>query len=262
MAEKASIVIKKVKKGGHGGAHGGAWKVAYADFVTAMMCFFLVMWLMGADEETKSSVSHYFNHPNTPYKDGKDPKSTSTHPLGESEGNGDAVLNGGNGFWPEDLIEKPRPLNDALKAHKTLSLMIEDLLDGQVYGMDVDPEHVKFSLPDGVLFKAGSAELLPGAAKELDLLGNVLKTFKGYITIEGHTDNIDSRGTKYSTNWELSLARSLAVMNYFIKKHGFREKILYPVGMGSRRAIASNDTPDGRKKNRRVEFILNYTRPF
>ena len=63
MAEgKAPIIIKR-KKGGHSAPHGGAWKVAYADFVTAMMAFFLVLWLMGADEATKASIEAYFKDP-------------------------------------------------------------------------------------------------------------------------------------------------------------------------------------------------------
>src|SRR5277367_6666880 len=92
---------KVIKKGGGGhGHHGGAWKVAYADFVTAMMCFFLVMWLMGVDEETKQAISHYFNHPNTPWQSGGDPKSDSANPLGEKQGDGDSVMKGMSGLWP------------------------------------------------------------------------------------------------------------------------------------------------------------------
>ena len=262
MAGKGDIIIiKKIKKGGHAGAHGGAWKVAYADFVTAMMCFFLVMWLMGSDDETKAAVAHYFNHPNTPFHAGKDPKSDTAYPLGEEAGNGDSVINGGQGFWPTDLIEHPRPLNDILKAHKTLSLLIEDLLNGDVYGMDVSPDHVKFSLPETVLFKAGSSDLLPEANKDLDLLGQVLKSFKGYITIEGHTDDRPVKNPQFGSNWELSLGRALSVMNYFTKKHGFKEAQIYPIASGSRHALVSNATLEGRQKNRRVEFILNYVKP-
>src|SRR6185436_2153719 len=80
------IIIKKIKGGGGHGHHGGAWKVAYADFVTAMMCFFLVMWLMGADEATKAAIAHYFNHPNTPWKQGGDPKTDIVNPMGEKQG--------------------------------------------------------------------------------------------------------------------------------------------------------------------------------
>src|ERR1700751_2944963 len=98
-----TIVIKKIQGGG-GAGHGGAWKVAFADFMTAMMCFFLVMWLMGADEETKSEIAHYFNHPNTPWKNGRDPQSNAVSPLGDKTGDGQSVMKGSNGAVPDDLV--------------------------------------------------------------------------------------------------------------------------------------------------------------
>src|SRR3954463_8972188 len=99
MAEKkATIIIKKVKKGGHAAAHGGAWKVAYADFVTAMMAFFMVMWLLGADEEIKAAVAHYFNNPTSAWR--PDLGSKEVLPLGEMTGAGDNLLKGNEGQTP------------------------------------------------------------------------------------------------------------------------------------------------------------------
>src|SRR3954469_21713847 len=113
MAEKkATIDSKKSKKSGRGGGHGGAWKVAYADFVTAMMAFFLVMWLMGADEETKAAIEHYFNWPTTPWKD-FDAQEATDRPMGERTGPGENLLNGLAGLYPEDLVKRPvRPMKD------------------------------------------------------------------------------------------------------------------------------------------------------
>src|SRR3954469_8491884 len=117
MAEKGKapiIIRKKIFNAGHG-HHGGAWKVAYADFVTAMMAFFLVMWLMGSDEETKAAIAHYFNHPNTPYSQGKDPVSQNSNPLGEEQGEGNTILNGAEGQTPEEMVENPaRPKAESL----------------------------------------------------------------------------------------------------------------------------------------------------
>lgn len=262
MAGKGeTIVIKKKKGGGHGGAHGGAWKVAYADFVTAMMCFFLVMWLMGSDEETRAAISHYFNHPNTPYKQGSDPYSHMVHALGEKEGSGEGIVNGLAGLWPEDLIERPKPEHLPLHEAKTLSQMIEDLLEGQIYGMDVTQDHIRFSLAEKVLFEPGSSVLTEDARKSLDTLGQILRSFKGYITIAGYTDEVPTKGGKYSTNWELSFGRALSVMRYLAKNHKIREDILVPVGGGTRKAVASNKEVGGRAKNRRVEFTLSYEQP-
>ena len=118
---KAPIIIRKKITVAHAGAHGGAWKVAYADFVTAMMCFFLVMWLMGTDEETLAAIAHYFNHPNTPYSAGRDPQSEMARPLGERSGAGDAILKGLNGLNPDDLIQNPiTPVSEPVDTHKEL----------------------------------------------------------------------------------------------------------------------------------------------
>src|ERR1700755_3620220 len=86
MAEKGdkkNIIIIKKKKGGHGGHHGGAWKVAYADFVTAMMAFFMVMWILGMDEQTKASIEGYFSNPvgyKKGYSSGRRPVSVGNSP--------------------------------------------------------------------------------------------------------------------------------------------------------------------------------------
>src|SRR5271170_3571345 len=160
MAEKkGQIIIKKIKKGGHAAAHGGAWKVAYADFVTAMMCFFLVMWLMGSDEETKAAIAHYFNHPNTPYHEGKDPKSDVARPMGENIGHGESVVVGEEGLWPEDLTQHPAPARDIMKEYLTISKLIQDLLEGKVYGVEATANFVKFSLPEQILFDPSSNTL-------------------------------------------------------------------------------------------------------
>ena len=106
--KEATIVIKRIKKGGHG-AHGGAWKVAFADFMTAMMAFFLVMWLMGSDEETKSAVSHYFNNPSSAWR--KEVATPDVAPLGDLTGAGENVVKGANGQTPDELLERPaRPI--------------------------------------------------------------------------------------------------------------------------------------------------------
>lgn len=259
MAKKEQpIIIKKVKGGGGHGHHGGAWKVAYADFVTAMMCFFLVMWLMGSDEETKAAVAHYFNHPNTPWRQGGDPQSDMVVPLGDKTGQGESVVPGAAGLWPRDLIDRPQSVAAAMREYATISRLIEDLLDGKVHGMDVNPSNMRFSLSENVLFRPGTDELERESLKELDMLGELLKTFKGYVTIEGNTDEAPLKGSRFRSNWELSFARAMTIYNYFAQKHRMDENRMIPVGNGSRHPLVANDTPENRAKNRRVEFKLSY----
>ncbi len=262
MAGKGeTIVIKKKKGGGGHGHHGGAWKVAYADFVTAMMAFFLVMWLMGSDEETKSAISHYFNQPNTPFKSGADPKSNMAFPLGDREGQGESILSGMEGQLSEDLVQHNAPVKPLMQETKSISRMLEDHLEGKIYGMDISDSKMKFSLPENILFRPGSAELSNEAKENLDIVGQLLRSFSGYLTIEGHADENIIKGGKYSNNWELSMGRALAVMQYLVQKQGLDERRLIPVGAGSRRKVAKNGKGESVQKNRRVQFILGYDDP-
>jgi len=244
-----TIVIKKVQGGGAGG-HGGAWKVAYADFVTAMMCFFLVMWLMGADEQTKQEISHYFNHPNSPYNKGRDPQSETTNPLGEKFGQGDTIMKGAQGQVPEDLVQ--RPLRD-------LKDQIQKQLGNVTFGLelDADVEELKFSVPGDEVFDEGSAKIRKDAYSTLDKLAKIFGKVPGNILIEGH---LDKRGSLTGEDpYLFSTERAIAVMKYFVKKHKMDEDRFCPRGIASRRAwstnargIASNDP-----RNRRIEFTVS-----
>jgi chemotaxis protein MotB len=262
MADKKQkvIIIRKKKGGGGHGHHGGAWKVAYADFVTAMMAFFLVMWLMGSDEETKAAISHYFNHPNTPWQQGRDPASDTSFPMGENMGQGESILKGMEGQVQQDLIDRP-PVDKAhgeeVKQYREISELMQEVLDGQLYGIDVNLEYLKFSVPETALFEPGSNKFNSGAPKYLDKIGQVLKGYAGYITVTGHTDNTGMMDQKYSNAYEFSLARAVSVMNYLVDKNWVSEDRLFPQGGGSRYLASSNETSEGRAKNRRIEFTLS-----
>lgn len=262
MAEKkgTTIIIKK-KKGGHAAAHGGAWKVAYADFVTAMMCFFLVMWLMGADEETKASIAHYFNNPSSPFRDASAVQSKEVPPMGERNGAGESILNGLEGAVPEDLVTVPnRTVREGIRSNEEISELAEEILEGQAYAIEVEPDYLKFSIQEELLFERGQSELRKGSNKYLDRLGQMFKGYPGYVTIDGHTDDPASATGKYKSSYEFSLSRSVSIMNYFIDKGWMAEEKMQPLGSGGKRGIASNGTPDGRKQNRRVEFTMTTRR--
>ncbi|MDR3608685.1 MAG: flagellar motor protein MotB [Oligoflexia bacterium] len=260
MAKKEDvIVVKKISAGGHG-HHGGAWKVAYADFVTAMMAFFLVMWLMGSDEETKQSISHYFNHPNTPYSAGKDPNSNTSNPNGEEVGDGQNIMQGQQGMVPDDMVANPnRATAQGLSEYRDLQTKVESELQAVAYGMDLSVESMKFSINEDELFEPNSTELKPSAAKVLDKVGKVLSRFPGYVTISGNLED-DPKLEPGVSSFEFTLTRAVSVMKYLVGEHYMPEDRILPIGMGARRALASNDEPQGRQKNRRIEFTLSRTK--
>jgi chemotaxis protein MotB len=258
MADKKgiTIVIKKVQAG-HAGGHGGSWKVAFADFMTALMCFFLVMWLMGADEEVRQEIAHYFNHPNTPYKAGKDPDSKTVAPLGEDKGQGKSVLKGAEGAIPEDLVQMP-----LIDMKEQVSKKLSDIAYG--FELDAEIDELKFSILGDEVFEDGSVEIKNSVKPKLDQIGSLFQKYPGYILVEGHLDK------KKSMNGEdpylFSTARAIAVMNYFTKPQKGRapgsvmdENRFCPRGVGAKRSWSMNDGESAR--NRRIEFTLSSKNP-
>ena len=261
MAEKgASIVIKKVKKGGGHGHHGGAWKVAYADFVTAMMAFFMVMWLMGSDEETKAVIEHYFNHPNTPYNMGRDPASDVSKPLGEEAGSGESILRSTNGVFED--VDNQSSKHQWEVEHANLRVQLEEKLKDQgAYGMQSSSESLKFSIPLEILFDGNSANLKADAFKHLDKIAKAIEKYRGQFVITAHTADRHIASDEFQSNWDLSAARATIVLRYFMDKHGYDPKRISAMGFSDSRPLLDNVNENNRQKNSRIEFVLTRRKP-
>ena len=183
------IIIKK--KSGHGGHHGGAWKVAYADFVTAMMSLFIVLWLMGSSTKVKNAVAGYFN----------DPKGVSTSMGTTVTGTGESVS-----VSDQDSMKQLKDkLETQIKARKDL-----DKLSKQIE-ITITSEGLRIELiegKDGTFYQSGSAKLSASGQELLALLAAELKTLPNALLIEGHTDATPYSTDKTYSNWELSADRA------------------------------------------------------
>lgn len=183
------IVIKK-KKGGHGGHHGGAWKVAYADFVTAMMALFIVLWLMGQSEKVKQAVAGYFN----------DPKGTANL-LGTT-----MAANGVEVVQNDDALKRlKQKLEEEIKAKKELEKLSKQI------EITITPEGLRIELiesKNGTFYESGSAQLSDSGQELLALLAGELKTLPNNLLIEGHTDAAQYSTDANYSNWELSADRA------------------------------------------------------
>jgi len=183
------IVIKR--KAGHGGHHGGAWKVAYADFVTAMMSLFIVLWLMNSSEKVKQAVAGYFN----------DPKGTNSMMGTTMTGTGETVT-----IASADNMKKLKEKLEAeIRARKDLLKLSKQI------EITITPEGLRIELledKNGTFYQSGSARLSDSGQELLGLLAAELKTLPNSLLIEGHTDAAQySDDTNYS-NWELSADRA------------------------------------------------------
>lgn len=184
------IVIKK--KGGHGGHHGGAWKVAYADFVTAMMSLFIVLWLMNSSEKIKKAVAGYFN----------DPKGTSTLMGTTMSGTGETVTAAQSVVSMEDLKQR---IENGIKAKKDLEHLSKQI------EITITAEGLRIELledKDGTFYELGSARLSRSGQELLALLAGELKTLPNALLIEGHTDAAQYSNDANYGNWELSADRA------------------------------------------------------
>ena len=245
--EEQQIVVKKVVKRHHEGHHGGAWKVAYADFVTAMMALFLVLWLVAMlSIEAKKGVAEYFR--------------SYTIFKGEEAGGGKgvSVLRGEPiKLDPEEGgVRSKGNLYERLTAElsKAIEMGLSELKD-QVLIVKT-PEGVRIEVVEksgSPIFELGSSQLLPRGQRIFQLLASKLSTLPVEIVIEGHTDSYPYPGTGY-TNWELSADRANSVRRELIR-HGLdQERIVEVRSFADRRPIKPEDPYD--PMNRRVSLLV------
>ena len=209
MKNPSVVIIKKVKKGGHGGHHGGAWKVAYADFVTAMMAFFLVMWLVAQSNAVKAAVAGYFTDPGIfDYE-----KSTSPIAGGQSGIDPDAppkirttdskvVVGVGDAKALENMAGQIRQMLEETPEFKNLQKQIE---------IQMTADGLRIELLEGeesTFFDSGSAHVRDSTERLLSAIAKELGELQNPIILEGHTDAQPFSRSGIYTNWELSADRA------------------------------------------------------
>ncbi len=246
--ENVTIVIKKIKKGGHG-HHGGAWKVAYADFVTAMMAFFLVMWIVAMSDKSKEGIQRYFNDP-LKYMTGTDKiftglfsSKTGKQMITEEKSGGVADTKKPGGLSRLHLLATK--LDSGLQPFKS-----------EVFDFKVQPDRIQFAITAESLFSPGAVLLKPDSEALLKKIAEILKTVDANLIVEAHTDDLPAESQLYSTNWELSALRAATVVRYFVEGHFFDPSKMSAMGAGQYRPVGDNRTPEGRARNRRIDIYV------
>jgi chemotaxis protein MotB len=266
-----NIIIKKIKKIEGGGHHGGAWKVAYADFVTAMMAFFLLMWLVSSSsEKTLQGISEYFT-PTEAISDkaglgfdgGVNPNmeegvsainATSSSLIYGSPSKGHRV----------DAARLPGGMSDAESEH-LISIMnsITKDKDLQNYSdniaMDITEEGLRIQIMDSSnrpIFKPNTSELEPFTTKILTVIGKMIRNQPNYISITGHTATINggADNDKAMDPWKISSDRAQVVRSYLTKNVIEPKQIAKIIGLADREPFDSKNPSDPR--NIRVAITL------
>lgn len=270
MADNQTIIIKKIKKGGHG-HHGGAWKVAYADFVTAMMAFFLLLWLLSSTSKaTKDGIAEYF----TPTVGLKDEKGIGVaggeSPLQDGKSKSEmmppGMVPGQVEQGPTPDVPKPSPIDgekDAKlfgKAEEELKQAMESDPNLREFSqnllMEQTPEGLKLELRDderNPMFLPGSTQLSEAGQKLLASIAPIVSKLPNLLSIVGHTDSTPLGRADYS-NWELSADRANSARRFLISI-GVSEKQMGKVVGRADQELLLPEVPDS-PRNRRLEIIL------
>jgi chemotaxis protein MotB len=293
MADGA-IIIKRVKKGGHDGHHGGAWKVAYADFVTAMMAFFLLMWLINTTTpEQKRGIADYFApqsiaqtasgaggvlggkvmgedsaraggaasimQRNSPPSTAKQSNTTNNNAQGGGVGaDGDSA-----GTATDAMADASSSTQngDFSRAAESIRQAIADnpdiaQLSKQVI-MENTPEGLRIQLVDQdgrPMFKQGTTEPMPYAKKLLAEIAHVVDRLPNRVSISGHTEGPSFAGADGATNWELSTARANAG-RAILSANGLDSDRIYEVaGKAGSEPLLPEDP--AASANRRISILL------
>jgi len=233
------IIIKK--KVAHGGHHGGAWKVAYADFVTAMMALFIVLWLMSSSEQVKKAISAYF----------RDPASSGKLSGSASAGSGETLS-----MSKDNMTNLKSELEQALKKSPDFE-KLKDYVQMSVTGEGLRIELLESE--SGNFFQSGSP-VPTGAGKELiEQLTDQLRQLPNDILIEGDTDSKPFAGRAGYSNWELSTDRANAARR-LMEDAGLRPGQVAQVRGFADRNLRDKDNPES-PSNRRVSVIVRYQQP-
>src|SRR5262245_18646645 len=225
------------RSSGAGGGSGGRWLVSYADFVTLMFGFFLILWASANQDPVKfSELALAFR------------RAFNTGSMVGQQGTGEIVGKGGR---MGEIVISP-----LLRISQNDGEIAEQmgLTDEVSVGMRRDG--LVITLSGSLLFESGKAELRPEAADILNRLANLLEPTEGKIRIEGHTDNIPIATPAIPSNWELSSYRAAAVLRYLTETVGLPAERFEAAGFAEHRPLVPNDTRENRAKNRRVEIIL------
>jgi chemotaxis protein MotB len=236
-ASPAVIIIRKNKKG-HGGHHGGAWKVAYADFVTAMMALFIVLWLMNASKQVQEAVGGYF----------KDPRGTAKR-VGSNKNGSDVYV----AMKKEDMTKLKEQILQSIH-----HIDPQDKLKNQIE-ITVTAEGLRIELMEsakGTFFELGSTTPTDALRDLLKLLAVELGKLPNNISIEGHTDSKPYTGRRMYDNWDLSSDRANEARR-LMQNDGIKPDQISQVRGFADRQLRLKDKPED-PSNRRISLIVQY----
>ena len=224
------------------------WLVSYADFITLLFAFFVVMYSISSVNEGKfRTVSDSIKAALNPIVSPANVAVPFT--IGQNKA---VTVNPTIDTVKEPAVRRLREIMRSLKNETQLDIIqMKELSNGDII----------LTLPDTVLFRTGEAVLRPEARPFIQAISEVLIDLNRHVRVEGHTDNVPIRTVQFPSNWELSAMRAVTVVRTLSEQYGLQGDHLTAVGHADSRPLADNLTPEHRAKNRRVEIVVQEPKP-
>ncbi len=226
---------------------GGSWKVAYADFVTAMMAFFLLMWILNmAPKETLSGLAGFFQSNSQALSHTVSPYGISNNPLVQ---------------YVDTPEVREFKMNEIEQSHYAIAqalnqLQLQDALPSTSSGITSDGIGVMLHVTSNLMFKPGTAEYTEEGKKILDQVLDVMQKYKVYLVVRGHTDSSESGAPVYVSKWDLAAGRANAAVRYLIEK-GINPNLVRSVAYADTRPRVPSTVAGAAALNSRVEFYFH-----
>lgn len=218
------------------------WFVSFADLVTNMLCFFVMLFAFSTLDSPKKRQE----------SESRDEKFWAVFSINAAQGANQWLTKGGKGILLTPTTRKSEMPHIVKQVKNKLSKVS---MADRILVLSND-QMVKIQIPANVLFESGQAEMRKGADEVLTALVPVIGTIDNYVRVDGHTDDLPTRTTTFPSNWELSTARACSVVRFFVDKMGLDPERFSAQGYADNRPKVDNTSPENRETNRRVEIIV------
>jgi|SRR5579883_1478346 len=232
------------------------WLVSYADFITLLFAFFVVMFASsqadkGRAKQVSDSVSRALTEQRTP--------AVLVQVLGgvaDDRGRGNAMMQGPGGT--QKIVKAPEPAHpiDLQVPMQVLNKELESEIKAGQLRIILEPRGLVISLKQGAFFPSAGADLDPATYTSLEKVATVIRNLPNHVLLEGHTDKLPIHNARFKSNWELSAARGIALLKLFTEQFDIPETRLSIAGHAGNVPVDTNDTEAGRSRNRRVDIVV------
>lgn len=232
------------------------WLISYADFITLLFAFFVVMF---ASSQTDKGRAQQVSDSVKKALEGEKLSSMLAAVLGgavDNVGQGNAMMRGPGGRTKTPVEKKEQKMAELVPSMKMLTQALKDEIAAGRIRVNMEPRGLVVSFQQAALFPSGEDEVSPDALGAMEKVAGAIAKLPNPVRLEGHTDSVPIKTARFRSNWELSAARSIAIMELLATRFGLPRERMSVAGYANVVPVASNDTEEGRARNRRVDIVI------